>query len=76
MRSSNITISDITLRDSPFWTLHLYDCKDVTVSGTTILAPIAGAPNTDGIDPGHFPTFAVYLIPELLFASATAHIVQ
>ncbi|VAI32498.1 unnamed protein product [Triticum turgidum subsp. durum] len=51
MRSSNITISDITLRDSPFWTLHLYDCKDVTVSGTTILAPIAGAPNTDGIDP-------------------------
>uniref|UniRef100_A0A453KUH8 Polygalacturonase n=1 Tax=Aegilops tauschii subsp. strangulata TaxID=200361 RepID=A0A453KUH8_AEGTS len=51
MRSSNITISNITLRDSPFWTLHLYDCKDVTVSGTTILAPIAGAPNTDGIDP-------------------------
>uniref|UniRef100_A0A0E0ESM1 Pectate lyase superfamily protein domain-containing protein n=1 Tax=Oryza meridionalis TaxID=40149 RepID=A0A0E0ESM1_9ORYZ len=51
MRSSNITISNITLRDSPFWTLHIYDCKDVTISDTTILAPIVGAPNTDGIDP-------------------------
>uniref|UniRef100_A0A0D9XE42 Pectate lyase superfamily protein domain-containing protein n=1 Tax=Leersia perrieri TaxID=77586 RepID=A0A0D9XE42_9ORYZ len=51
MRSSNITISNITLRDSPFWTLHTYDCKNVTISETTILAPIAGAPNTDGIDP-------------------------
>ncbi|OEL30703.1 putative polygalacturonase [Dichanthelium oligosanthes] len=51
MRSSNIIISNITLRDSPFWTLHTYDCKNVTISETTILAPIAGAPNTDGIDP-------------------------
>ncbi|CAN6210779.1 unnamed protein product [Urochloa humidicola] len=51
MRSSNIIISSITLRDSPFWTLHTYDCKNVTISETTILAPIAGAPNTDGIDP-------------------------
>ncbi|KAF8657814.1 hypothetical protein HU200_059976 [Digitaria exilis] len=52
MRSSNIIILNITLRDSPFWTLHTYDCKNVTISETTILAPIAGAPNTDGIDPG------------------------
>jgi len=51
MRSSNIIISNITLRDSPFWTLHMYDCKNVTIVETTILAPIAGAPNTDGIDP-------------------------
>nr|CAB3453496.1 unnamed protein product [Digitaria exilis] len=51
MRSSNIIISNIALRDSPFWTLHTYDCKNVTISETTILAPIAGAPNTDGIDP-------------------------
>ena len=52
MWSSGILISNITLRDSPFWTLHLYDCKNITVRNMTILAPIYGAPNTDGIDPG------------------------
>jgi len=50
--SSNIVISNITLRDSPFWTLHPYDCKNVTVKNVTILAPVYHAPNTDGIDPG------------------------
>ncbi|KAK7411839.1 hypothetical protein VNO78_03282 [Psophocarpus tetragonolobus] len=49
--SSNIVISNITLRDSPFWTLHPYDCKNVTVKNVTILAPVYHAPNTDGIDP-------------------------
>ncbi|KAE9448876.1 hypothetical protein C3L33_19229, partial [Rhododendron williamsianum] len=51
MWSSDIVISNITLRDSPFWTLHPYDCKNVTVRNVTILAPIFEAPNTDGIDP-------------------------
>ncbi|KAL6507128.1 hypothetical protein OROHE_022027 [Orobanche hederae] len=51
MWSSGIIISNITLRDSPFWTLHPYDCKNVTIKNVTILAPIFGAPNTDGIDP-------------------------
>ncbi|KAG6496415.1 probable polygalacturonase [Zingiber officinale] len=51
MRSNDIVISNITLRDSPFWTLHPYDCNNVTVSNVTILAPVTGAPNTDGIDP-------------------------
>nr|CAD1827377.1 unnamed protein product [Ananas comosus var. bracteatus] len=51
MWSSNIIISNITLRDSPFWTLHPYDCKNVTIANLTILAPVSGAPNTDGIDP-------------------------
>ncbi|XP_073010801.1 probable polygalacturonase [Typha latifolia] len=51
MWSKDIIISNITLRDSPFWTLHPYDCKNVTVANVTILAPISGAPNTDGIDP-------------------------
>ncbi|TKY72892.1 polygalacturonase protein [Spatholobus suberectus] len=49
--SSNIVISNITLRDSPFWTLHPYDCQNVTVKNVTILAPVDNAPNTDGIDP-------------------------
>ncbi|KAG0469529.1 hypothetical protein HPP92_016229, partial [Vanilla planifolia] len=51
MWSSNIVISNITLRDSPFWTIHPYDCRNVNISGLTILAPVNGAPNTDGIDP-------------------------
>ncbi|KAJ6805055.1 putative polygalacturonase [Iris pallida] len=51
MWSRDIVISNITLRDSPFWTLHPYDCKNVTISNLAILAPISGAPNTDGIDP-------------------------
>ncbi|RYR77278.1 hypothetical protein Ahy_A01g001729 isoform A [Arachis hypogaea] len=52
MWSSDIVIADITLRDSPFWTLHPYDCKNITIRNVTILAPVTEAPNTDGIDPG------------------------
>uniref|UniRef100_A0A0D6RB03 Pectate lyase superfamily protein domain-containing protein n=1 Tax=Araucaria cunninghamii TaxID=56994 RepID=A0A0D6RB03_ARACU len=51
MWSSDIQITNITLRNSPFWTLHPYDCKNVLISGLTILAPLEAAPNTDGIDP-------------------------
>lgn len=51
MWSRNIIVSNITLRNSPFWTLHPYDCKNVTVSNVTILSPVKNAPNTDGIDP-------------------------
>ncbi|KAL9690126.1 hypothetical protein QQ045_010521 [Rhodiola kirilowii] len=49
--SRDIIISDVTLQNSPFWTLHPYDCKNITIRNVTILAPIIGAPNTDGIDP-------------------------
>ncbi|KAM0000939.1 putative glycoside hydrolase, family 28, pectin lyase/virulence factor [Helianthus debilis subsp. tardiflorus] len=51
MYSSDIVISNITLRNPPFWTLHPYDCKNVTIRNMTILAPLFEAPNTDGIDP-------------------------
>ncbi|VFQ62693.1 unnamed protein product [Cuscuta campestris] len=51
MWSSDILIHNVTLRDSPFWTLHPFDCKNVTISDVTILAPMFKAPNTDGIDP-------------------------
>ncbi|XP_050219321.1 probable polygalacturonase [Mercurialis annua] len=51
MWSSDILITNITLRDSPFWTLHPYDCKNITIRNVTILAPVLKAPNTDGIDP-------------------------
>lgn len=52
MYSSDIMISNVTLRNSPFWTIHPYDCKNVTIRNMTILAPLFQAPNTDGIDPG------------------------
>ncbi|ERM99467.1 hypothetical protein AMTR_s00131p00115550 [Amborella trichopoda] len=51
MWSSDVKISNVTLQNSPFWTFHPYDCKNVVVSGITILAPLFEAPNTDGIDP-------------------------
>ncbi|KAJ4954226.1 hypothetical protein NE237_031058 [Protea cynaroides] len=51
MWSSDISISNITLRNSPFWTLHPFDCKNVNITNVTILAPVLEAPNTDGIDP-------------------------
>ncbi|KAF5179571.1 Polygalacturonase [Thalictrum thalictroides] len=51
MWSSDIRISNITLRNSPFWNIHPYDCKNITISKVTILAPLREAPNTDGIDP-------------------------
>ncbi|XP_051131560.1 probable polygalacturonase [Andrographis paniculata] len=51
MWSKDIVISNVTLRNSPFWTLHPYDCKNVTIKDSTILAPVFHAPNTDGIDP-------------------------
>jgi polygalacturonase len=51
MWSSNVEIKDVTLKNSPFWHLHPYDCTNVTIQRVTILAPL-DAPNTDGIDPG------------------------
>jgi polygalacturonase len=58
------------LQDSPFWTLHPYDCQNVTVRNVTILAPSSGAPNTDGIDPGEFACGALMyfvIFPTLAF---------
>lgn len=46
---SQIRLEGITLRNSPFWTLHPVYCSDIAVSGITIINP-ADAPNTDGID--------------------------
>ncbi|KNA17780.1 hypothetical protein SOVF_076770 [Spinacia oleracea] len=48
--SNQVQISDITLLNSPNWNVHPTYCKDVIISGLTILAPTHSA-NTDGIDP-------------------------
>ncbi|WCJ37837.1 Pectin lyase-like superfamily protein [Euphorbia peplus] len=50
MNSHNILISNLTLRNSPFWTIHPVYCSNLVVKDMTILAPL-NAPNTDGIDP-------------------------
>lgn len=50
MNSRNIFISNLTLLNSPFWTIHPVYCSNVVIANMTILAPL-NAPNTDGIDP-------------------------
>jgi polygalacturonase len=45
----NIRIKDITLKDSPNWTLHFLNCIEVKVSGITINNDM-NIPNSDGID--------------------------
>ncbi|GAB2254127.1 hypothetical protein Droror1_Dr00021936 [Drosera rotundifolia] len=49
MNSNNILISNLTFRNSPFWTIHPVYCSNVVVKNMTILAPL-NAPNTDGVD--------------------------
>ncbi len=46
---TNVTIRDVTLRDSALWTLRLTGCEDVTVQGIRIRADVR-LPNSDGID--------------------------
>ncbi len=46
----NIAIKDITIQNSPFWTINPVGCDDVLVSGVTIKNPDDGY-NTDGVNP-------------------------
>lgn len=46
----HITIRDVTLLNSPSWTVNPIRCQDVTVDNVSILNP-ADSPNTDGINP-------------------------
>lgn len=45
----NVIIRDITVINSPFWTIHPVYCENLEISGVTITNP-PDAPNTDGID--------------------------
>lgn len=45
----NVTIRDVTLRDSALWTLRLTGCEDVAISSLRIRAD-PRMPNSDGID--------------------------
>lgn len=57
--SKNITIQDVKIINSPFWTNHLYRCENVRYLGCYIYAPTEnvtkidltkGAPSSDAID--------------------------
>ena len=50
MYSRDVRVLDIKLKDSPFWTTHIYDCDNVHISGVHVQAP-HDSPNTDGFDP-------------------------
>lgn len=45
---SRILIEDVTIKDSPFWTIHPVYCDNVIVRGVTIESYF---PNNDGCDP-------------------------
>lgn len=45
-----VRMSDLTLRDSPSYTVHLVGCDDVAIRGITILNNLK-IPNCDGIGP-------------------------
>ncbi|MCR5216025.1 MAG: exopolygalacturonase [Lachnospiraceae bacterium] len=48
----DVVVCGITMKDSPFWTNHLYQCRYVKFIGCTITSPHepVKAPSTDGID--------------------------
>lgn len=48
--STDVEISNMFLRNSPFWTVHPFDCHGVVIRNIDIWAP-AHSPNTDGVDP-------------------------
>lgn len=47
-RCVNLRLRDLTLREAPFWTLHLAGCEDVAIYGLSILND-RKIPNCDGI---------------------------
>ncbi len=47
-----LTIQDVTIQKSGFWTTHLVGCEEVEISGVRILNNLKMA-NCDGIDPDH-----------------------
>lgn len=49
----NVTLSDVRLINSPFWTCHFYRCRNVKAIGTYTHAPSTGpvkAPSCDAFD--------------------------
>lgn len=54
VRCNNLLIEDITLTDSPSWTIHPIDCDGVVIRGISLINGLTAedhVPNADGIDP-------------------------
>jgi polygalacturonase len=49
---NTVNIKNVKLKNSGFWTTHLYQCNDVLIEGCDIRSPFkpVKAPSTDGID--------------------------
>jgi hypothetical protein len=47
---TNVLIQDVTLLNSPSWTIHPVYCENMTIDNVTILNP-SNSPNTDAVDP-------------------------
>lgn len=47
---SNVNIAGIHLKDSGFWNMHLYKCRDVVVEGVTITAPHGDPPKIVSVE--------------------------
>ena len=45
----NVRVTDVSLNNSPFWTLHFADCDAVNVDGIRLWSGLL-VPNADGID--------------------------
>lgn len=48
--SEDVAISDLTLRDSPFWNLHVLYSHNVLLERVFVIADDPNGPSTDGID--------------------------
>lgn len=46
---TNVTLQQLTIRDAPFWTIHLVGCHNTEISHIAIHNEVR-MPNTDGID--------------------------
>jgi hypothetical protein len=53
VRCENLLLENITIENSPAWTIHPIDCERVTISGISMLNGVYedDGPNTDGINP-------------------------
>ena len=49
-RCNNVQISDLSITNSPSWTIHPVYCRNVNIQGVSIVQPYE-SPNTDGINP-------------------------
>ncbi len=48
--SSDVVVSGIHLKDSGFWNLHLYRCRNVLIDGITITAPHGDPPQITDVE--------------------------